>query len=36
SQVTYPWGAQTWYRDIPTGRRVGLADVDYTIELMGL
>lgn len=36
SQVAYPWGAQTWYRDIPTGRRVGLADVDYRIDLMGL
>ena len=36
SQVTYPWGTQTWYRDIPTGRRVGTEAVWERMELMGL
>jgi hypothetical protein len=35
SQVSYPWGKQTWYRDLTTGRRVGTADVQYRIDLMG-
>lgn len=36
SEVTYPWGAQTWYRDIPTGRRVGMEDVWERMRLAGL
>lgn len=35
SSVIYPWGKQTWYRDLTTGRRIGLADVEFRIELMG-
>lgn len=36
SSVEYPWGKQTWYRDLTTGRRIGLADVQFRMDLMGL
>lgn len=36
SQVLYPWGKQTWFRDLTTGRRIGLEDVQFRINLMGL
>lgn len=36
SSVTYPWGKQTWYRDLTTGRRIGLADVESRMEVMGM
>lgn len=34
--MTYKWGQQLFYRDIATGRRVGLADVTKRLEDIGL
>lgn len=35
SQVIYPWGAQTWFRDIPTGRRMSAGAVEKRLVDIG-
>jgi len=35
SQISYPWGKQTWYRDTTTGRRVSADDVEFRRGMLG-